>query len=245
MTPRYPGARWYGGTGNGDPCSHEGCSWHQAVTTAGVDNLIGWGQQAKSFHMVVARYGDCGQGADFDEAVNGTKDGNGRMLTVETWDDLLVSTERSPDGSHGANDFPWDDGQRERIVDIGAFLNIELGIPIRRMMNTRERGHAPHRLGVPSPSGSVDVGYGPDRWTKWPGKACCGDERIRQLFGDDLQCGPGSIIFDMQRLADAIRAGRATYLPTGNVDVAAARARYNGGRSAAQWVELFAAAVRG
>src|SRR5690242_21115804 len=88
-TPRYPGARFYGGTNNGNPCNPQGVSWHEAVTTASVGGLIGWGQQDKSFHLAIGRFGDCGQGCDFDQAVNGTKDGNGRMITVETWDDLV------------------------------------------------------------------------------------------------------------------------------------------------------------
>jgi hypothetical protein len=225
MTPRYPGARWIpSGSDRGPNNGPVSFSWHEAVTTAGVDAIAGWVSQGDSCHGFVGRHGDTGQYKDFDRVAYGTLNGNQRgVVTWETWDDLLPATGMSPDGSHGSNDFPWTPEQCERIADIIAWANVELGIPIHFMRTTREPGHAPHRLGVPNFTGRVDIGYGPDQWTTSPGKSCPGDLRVLQLRDAIL---PRAAV-----LADGMRAGRWSTLPTGDVDIAAALAR-NGAPSA-------------
>lgn len=236
MTPRYPGAVWRGPGGNGNGCNPRACSWHEAVTTAET-SVYEWNAGARACHGFVGRYGHAEQYADFDQAVSGVKDDNGSVLTWESWDGLLPATNRSPDGSFGPNDRGWTDEQVERIIDIVAWMVSALGIPARWMDWTNERGHAPHRLGVRNPGGAVRTNTGPASWTKWNGKECPGDKRVVQLR--DV------IIPSAQRLAPLLASGSARPLPPGRVDVAAARARYSGGRSAAQWLRLFAEAVRG
>lgn len=238
MAPKYPGAVWKPTGGNGDPCRPRAASWHEAVTTAEV-SVYGWNQTAAACHGFIGRYGDAEQYVDFYEAVNGVAAGNGEVLTWETWDGLIPATNRSPDGSFGPNDRRWTDEQAERIVDIIAWQVGALGIPARWMESTRERGNAPHRLGVPSAGGAVKINYGPDKWTKWAGKECPGDQRVKQLRDEII---PAAAI-----LAPLLASGRASTLPPGRVNVAAARARYLGGapvgRSAAVWLRLFAAAA--
>jgi hypothetical protein len=164
---------------------------------------------------------------DFDRVAYGVYQGNQRgVITIETWDDLYPQPHNghpggtSWDGSHGPNDYSWTDQQVERIADVIMWMNQALNIPIHFMANTRERGHAPHRLGVPNPTGNVDVGYGPDQWTTHPGKECPGDLRILQLR--DV-CLP--------RAAALVAAG-CTPLPDGPVNLAAACARTGGGNTA-------------
>jgi len=222
MTPRYPGAVWMPvgqdlGANNG-PVSF---SWHEAVTTGSKEAIAGWVNQENSCHGFVAQYGDCAQYKDFDRVAYGVLNGNSKgVCTWETWDDLLPATNRSPDGSHGPNDFPWDAGQCERIADIIAWANHVLGIPIHFMRATNEPGHAPHRLGVPSAGGNVDIGFGPDTWTSHPGKECCGDLRVLQLRDH--------IIPRAAALAAGMRNGSITTLPTGDVDLATALQRGGG-----------------
>lgn len=235
MTPRYPGARWYGIGGNGDPCRPRACSWHEAVTTAGVDRIAGWVQSARACHGFTAEDGDAGQFADFHEAVNGTAAGNGEVLTWENWDGLLVATGRSPDGSFGPNDLDWTPAQFERNADIMAWMVDALGIPLHLMASTRERGHGPHRLGVPQAGGRVKLNYGPDKWTAHPGKECPGDLRILAL---------PAMLARAQVILDGVRAGRWGWLPQGPVDVANLRAGTGDWfttASAADLLRLFAA----
>lgn len=216
---------FYGVGGNGGSCSYEACSWHEAVTTGTVDGLIGWTRTARACHMVIGQGGDVGQACDFHESVNGTAAGNGRMITVETWDGLLPATNRSPDGSFGPNDRAWNAQMAERIADIIAWMSMSkaaggLGIPIRAMNSTRETGHAPHRLGVPSAGGAVKIPYGPDQWTAWPGKECPGDRRVEQIRGP--------ILTRAAELAGGMLAGNWGTLPPGPVDLVAAYKRGGG-----------------
>lgn len=215
---KYPGARWYGIGGNGRPCNPRACSWHEAVTTAGVDGIAGWVSDARACHGFIGQDGDAGQYADFGEAVNGVKDDNGSVLTWETWDGLLPATNRSPDGSFGPNDRPWTPQQAERIADVMAWMVDALGIPLRLMEWTNERGHGPHRLGVRNPDGAVRTNTGPASWTAHDGKQCPGDQRVRQL---------PAIIARAQVIYGAVKAG-AGWLPTGPVNLAAALNRGGG-----------------
>jgi LysM repeat protein len=197
--------------------SHRCMTHHEAVTTAGITGIFGWTSGATACHGFTARYGEAAQYVDFDEIVSGTLDGNGYAITWETWDDLVPATNRSPDDSHGPNDFSWTAQQVERQADIAAWMVDALGIPLHFMGSTREAGHAPHRLGVPNPTGDVDVGYGPDCWTSHAGKQCPGDRRILQLRDKVL---PRAAV-----ILAAVRAGRCGWLPTGDVNMDAALAR--------------------
>lgn len=220
MAPRYPGFTWRGGGGGGSN-SHRACSWHEVVSTA-ESSVKGWNDGANACHGYVGRYGDGEQYAEFDERVAGVKDDNGSVLTIETWDGLLPSTGRSPDGSFGPNDRRWTDEQAERIVDIIAWMSLPntLNIPVRWMNATNERGHAPHRLGVRNPNGKVKTNTGPASWTAHDGKECPGDQRVLQLRDE--------IIPAAQKLAPALLSGACTTLPAGRVDVKFARSRYAG-----------------
>lgn len=221
MTPRYPGAWWMPtGPSREGYNSHRCWTTHEAVTTGGVRAIHGWSSSAKACHGFTAQDGDCGQFVDFDQIVAGTYEGNGYAVTWENWDDLLPSTNRSPDGSHGPNDFPFSAQQVERNADIAAWAVDAIGIPLDWMTNTRQAGHAPHRLGVPNPDGRINVGYGPDQWTTHPGKQCPGDMRIIQLR---------DVILPRARvILAAVRAGRCTWLPPGPVNLVAALARTGG-----------------
>lgn len=226
--PRYPGARWYPGIGgNGGYCSARSTSWHEAVTTAGVDAVSGWASQEHPCHGFTAEDGDAGQWADFHESVNGTYQGNGEVITWENWDGLLVATGRSPDGSFGPNDRKWTAQQFERNADIAAWQVDGLGIPLHNMQNTEEPGHGPHRLGVPDATGNVQLHYGPTQWTMHRGKQCCGDLRILGL--------PAMLARAAVILA-AVRAGRCTWLPTGPVNLTAALART--GTETKDWTDM-------
>lgn len=215
MVARYPGARWIpSGTDQGPNNGPNAFSWHEAVTTA--SSVAGWVETTNSCHGFIAKDGTAEQYKDFDRVAYGTLNGNQRgVVTWETWDDLLPSTNRSPDNSHGPNDFPWSPEQCERIADIIAWASTALNIPIHFMADTRERGHAPHRLGVPNPSGAVYVGFGQDTWTSHPGKQCPGDMRILQLR-DKI-------------LPRARQLVGSTPLPAGPVNLATALARAGGG----------------
>ena len=236
MVPRYPGFIWRGGGGSGFNAA-EGCSWHEVVNIA-EESVKSWNDGADACHGYVGRYGYGEQYADFDKQVAGVKDDNHRILTIESWDGLIPSTNRSPDGSFGPNDRRWDDGQAERIIDIIAWMSLPkpagLGIPVRWMNWTNERGHAPHRLGVRNPNGRVKTNTGPASWTRWNGKECPGDLRVLQLRDEII---PAAAV-----LAPLMRAGRVEPLPPGRVNVGAARARYSNQAAAGWWSSWFPAA---
>lgn len=214
MTPRYPGARWYGIGGQGGSCSHRSMSWHQAVTTGGVDAIAGWTSTARACHGFTAKDGDAGQYAEFSASVAGVYNGNSQVCTWENWDGLLPATNRSPDGTFGPNDRDWTPAQFERNADLMAWAVDGLGIPLHLMANTEEPGHGPHRLGVPQASGNVELHYGPTCWTMHPGKQCPGDLRILAL--------PAMLARAAVILA-GVRAGRFGWLPTGPVDTSTLR----------------------
>lgn len=232
MTPRYPGARFYGQGGNGaGRCTYRSCSWHEAVTTAGVAGIASWNSGAKACHGFTAQDGDAGQFCDFHETVSGVKDGNGEVLTWENYDGLTPATNRSPDGSFGPNDRPFSPQMFERNADIAAWMSIAkseggLGIPLHLMTNTEQPGHGPHRLGVPQAGGKVKLNYGPTQWTVHPGKECPGDMRVQQL---------PSMLERAAVIVAAVKAGRCGWLPQGAVDLKAALART--GSAPADWFD--------
>jgi len=238
MTPRYPGARFYGQGGQGGRCTYRSCSWHEAVTAGGVDAIAGWNSSAGACHGFTGKDGDCGQYVDFHVSVAGVLNGNGQVLTWENWDGLVVSTNRSPDGSFGPNDIGWTPQQFERNADIMAWMVDALGIPLHNMQNTEQPGHGPHRLGVPQASGKVQLNYGPTKWTSHAGKQCPGDERIRQL---------PAMLARAAVIRDGVRAGRFGWLPTGPVDLSRVRGTdgvVKPAVSSAEYLRFFTAALR-
>jgi hypothetical protein len=129
------------------------------------------------------------------------------------------------------NSGSWTPQQCERIADIQAFGDIELGIPLVRLYGTRDRGNGGHCTGIPHRASLVglNVYQGPDVWSVDDHKPCPGDKRIVQLYGPNLDGGEGSIIARAKVIAAGIRAGNWSYLPDGDVDLPSALAR--GGES--------------
>lgn len=198
---------------------------HEAVTTA-EQSVFGWVSSEGSCSWFNGKGGYAEQYIEAGVQAYANSYGNHRSFAMESYDGLHIQQapyrEIGSGGIYGtsAQTGKWDDGQCERIADVTAWLHIEHGIPVRVMQSshTSEHGVGPHRLGVPGwPGGYDDVGG--ERWTSHPGKPCPGDLRIAQIPG---------IVARAQVIADAIQAGRCGYLPTGNVDLAAALARTGG-----------------
>lgn len=227
MVARYSGATWYptnngvGGSNNG-PVS---CSWHGAITNGTGVGIAGWNLSDYSHcHGFVEKAGAAYQYVDFNYYVAGTLDGNYRgVITWETWDGLSPATATYNDVNRGV----WTDQQCERIADIVAFNENELGIPAQRMHSTRSSGNGPHGTGIPNRSSlqGLSVYEGPDRWSVDDHKPCPGDLRIRQLYGPNLDGGAGSILARGRVIAEGVRAGRFGYLPVGDVNLRSALAR--------------------
>lgn len=200
------------------PRKPNACSFHEAVTRA--ESLFGWVQSAKACQAFVGQDGYSEQYMEWDDWANGVKDGNSHVITIETFDGLKISEnpyrETGMGGIYGdsANTGRWDAGQCERLADIAAFLNIEVGISLVMSNRAGNPGFGPHRLGV-EPWRSDIYGAG-ESWTAHNGKPCPGDLRIQQMPG---------IIARAQIIAEAIKSGDATYLPTGKVNLSTALAR--------------------
>jgi hypothetical protein len=139
----------------------------------------------------------------------------------------------------------------ERWADYFAWSYVNLGIPLQRLHGTRDRGVGPHRTGIRNSETHIPGGNvyeGPDSWSSSSTKACCGDQRLLQLYGPNLDGGAGSIIERARVIAAAVQAGRCTWLPQGDVDLASALARTGNqapGFTPVEWLRLFAKALAG
>jgi len=206
-------------------------STHGAITTGGGVAIGGWVSQSNACHGFVERNGAAYQYKDFDRVAYGMLDGNYKGgITWETWDGLRVAVATKRDVNVGNHDRPegtWTDQQCERLADIAAFDQNELGIPAVKMGGTRDRGHGVHGTGIPNRETmqGISVYRGPDRWSTDNTKPCPGDKRIKQYFGPNLDGGDGSILARARVIAAGVRAGRFGYLPVGDVDLRSALAR--------------------
>jgi hypothetical protein len=225
MTPRYPGARWLPSGadqgGNGGPVA---MSWHGAITKGDMNAIAGWVSSANACHGFVERRGACAQYKDFDRVAYGVGSGNQRgVVTWETWDDLSPATASYDDVNRGS----WTGEQCERIADIIAWADHDLGIPIQRMHSTRSAGHGPHGTGISARASlrGISVYEGPDAWSSDSHKPCPGDLRIIQLYGPNLDGGEGSILWRAGVISSAVATGRCGWLPQGAVDLRSALAR--------------------
>lgn len=223
MTPRYPGAYWMpAGEDQGANNGPTTVSFHGAITKAGLDGLRGWVSSSNSCHGAITSRGAAGQFKDFDRIAYGMLEGNKRGgVTWETWDGLNVQTATYDDVNRGADDNPsglWYPEQCERISDIIAWDDVVLGIEARTVQSTRDRAHGMHGHGIANRSSltGTNIYVGPDRWSTDNRKPCPGDKRIAQWAG---------IIVRAQVIAAAVRAGRCTWLPVGDVDLPSALAR--------------------
>jgi hypothetical protein len=178
----------------------------------------------------VERLGGAYQYKDFDRVAYGMLDGNQRGgVTWETWDGLIVAIATKHDVNVGAHQQPsglWNPEQCERLADIAAFDENELGIPAVMMHGTRDRGHGVHGTGIPHRETEMGINLyvGPDRYSTDNTKPCPGDKRILQYLGPNLDGGAGSILERARVIAAHIRAG-GSYLPQGDVDLRSALAR--------------------
>ena len=225
--PRYPGAFWLPtGQNLGYNSGPKSFAWHTAITDA--DSIRGWVQTSDACQGWVGRRGSAEQYKGFDEACYGTLDGNYTgVVTIESWDGLPVATATETD----VNRDPWPVPMCERIADWIAWARPSLGIPIQRLHRTDSRGHGPHRTGISHPTTTLSNGNvyeGSGRWSSSTSKPCCGDKRLVQLYGPNMDGGPGSILSRAQAIDDAVSAGRCGWLPTGDVDLPAALARTGG-----------------
>jgi hypothetical protein len=127
-------------------------------------------------HFGVAGSGRLKQWQDLDFQADANKDGNHRIISIETAD----KGESFPDWS-GSNVPPWTDAQLDVLVGLVGWLCDRYDIPRQLVPDSRRerRGIAYHRFGIPpwkDPAGEL--------WTKLPqgqGKACPGDNRIAQV----------------------------------------------------------------
>lgn len=193
-------------------------SLHIAVTRAET-SVFGWQQSAKACHGFTGKGGYFEQYVSFDRRVAGTLNGNGHVVTLESYDGLQPMSnpyrEIGIGGIYGtsANTGRWDAGQCERTSDILAWQSLTYGLNLRVMNSSRpgETGVGPHRLGVDPWRVS-----GGEVWTAHPGKPCPGDLRIQQIPG---------IVARAIEIAAAVRKGRCGWLPPGLVNLAFALAR--------------------
>jgi len=236
--PRYPGAVWLpAGSNLGYNGGPKALAIHTAITTA--QSVRGWVESSDACQGFVAQRGNCEQYKEFDEAAYGVADGNfNGVITWESWDGLPVATATEED----VNRDPWPAQMCERFADIIAWSDDGLGIPIQRLHRTDSAGSGPHRTGISHPTTNLSNGNvyeGPGRWSSSTSKPCCGDKRLLQLYGPNMDGGDGSILARARVIRDAVRAGQCTWLPPGDVDLASALARGSGAPPA--WWGWFAA----
>lgn len=250
MTPRYPGARWRptnqnsDGTFPGGRGEHAGynngpsfVTFHVAVSDSGGEGIASWNESDYNHcHGYVERFGKAWQYVDFNFYAAGVLDGNYRGgVTWETWDGLNPRTAVPADLNIGY----WTPQQCERLADVAAFDENELGIPSVRMHSTRDCGHGPHATGIPHRVGRavVDLWEGPDHFSTDDSKSCCGNHRIFQMYGPNLDGGAGSILERGRVIAAHVRAG-GSYLPQGDVDLPSALSRGGGEFSILDWISI-------
>jgi hypothetical protein len=133
-------------------------------------------------HFGVRADGRVKQWRDLDLRSQANKQGNPRVISIETAD----TGSPFPDWDHNGSDVPpWTDQQLDAIVDLVGWLCDQFAIPKQLVPDSRpeRRGVAYHRQGIsgnfaPPFTGIVDGG---EVWSGSQGKVCPGDRRIRQL----------------------------------------------------------------
>jgi len=221
MTPRYPGAVWLP-TGDNGPMPHgpDAGSLHEAVSRT--KSIFGWVQSAKACHAYNAQNGYFEQYMDWDRIAYGVSAGNGHVITIESFDGLLIHLnpyrEEGMGGIYGtsADTGRWDPGQCERASDVIAWLNTTLGISMALSTTAGHPGWNGHRIGI-EPWRS-DIYHHGESWTNHNGKPCPGNLRMAQIPG---------ILARAKVIKSAVAAG-AKWLPPGEVNLSAALARGGG-----------------
>jgi hypothetical protein len=228
MTPRYPGAFWLpvSATGKRDrmPNGPDTITYHEAVSP-NPTSVRGWVEGQAACQGYNGKNGRAEQYFDFDEEVAGVAEGNDHCITWESYDGLKPindangyrEVQQDDPAIYGtsANTGVWDPGQCERFADIGAWSLLNLNIPLALLPDSKpgRSGHGPHRLGIDP--WRADGG---ELWTRHPGKPCPGNLRILQIPG---------ILARAKVIAEAVQAGRCSWLPPGEVDLPSALARTN------------------
>lgn len=173
--------------------------------------IAGWTAGARACNGYVDQFGAMQQYCSVWSSVNGTKDGNWRCRTWESWNP-------EGNGSNGGDydSSTWTAEQCERFSDLMAWDNNENGALLQDMRNSLRGSHGcgVHRYGI--------TGYDPWRsvggevWSTSSSKVCPGSARVRQLSG---------IVARAMVIAEAVRSGRCTYLSPGRVNLTSALAR--------------------
>lgn len=224
MADWYPGA-WnvnMGGNGNSISARPPENVFHIAASSWNVDTsdpqnpskgIAGWVSSAKACNTYTDQYGNMQQYCSLFSAVNGTKDGNYRNRTHESW---------NPEGLNGSTDqynsSLWTGEQCERFADFLAWDHLNNGTKIQDMQNSLSSSHGVgvHRYGVDS-AGPYSRVPGGEVWTLSAGKPCPGTARVEQMKN-----------FIIPRAVQLANAG-VSPLPPGRVDLTAALARVGGG----------------
>ncbi len=222
MADWYPGAYRVDQGGNGNSISARPAEniLHIAASAWNVDlsdplngskGIAGWNASASACNGYVDQFGAMQQYCSVWSAVNGTKDGNWRNRTWESWN---PEGNGSNGGDYDASE--WTGEQCERFSDLLAWDHIENGGLLQDMGDSRRSSHGVgvHRYGITGYRPYRDVGG--EVWSGSSSKVCPGSARVRQLPG---------IIGRAQVIAAAVRAGRCGYLPVGRVNLGAALAR--------------------
>lgn len=226
--PNERSAAWYPGSwivsqgGNGGSITARPAEnvFHIAASNWNIDvsdpvngskGIAGWNQGARACNGYIDQYGNMQQYCSVWSSVNGTKDGNWRCRTWESW---------NPEGLTGStfDTSTWTGEQCERFSDILAWDSIENGAILADMADSRRSSHGNgvHRYGITGYNPWQQVGG--EVWSGSSSKVCPGSARVRQLPG---------IIARARVIADAVRGGRCGYLPPGRVNLRDALARTN------------------
>ena len=167
--------------------------------------IAGWNASAAACNGYVDQYGAMQQYCSVYSSVNGTKQGNWRNRTWESW---------NPEGLNGTNaqynSSVWTEEQLWRFADLLAWDHIENGALLQDMQNSLASswGVGVHRYGV-NDAGPKSRVSGGESWTSSDGKPCPGTARVNQV----------PVIIERAKLRVAvIRSGKDAYLPVGRVD---------------------------
>ena len=186
-----------------------------------------WNAGAKACQTYNDEFGNMQQYCSLFDAVSGTKEGNWRNRTHESW---------NPEGLNGSNaqynSSTWTEAQVWRFADFLAWDHIENGALLQDMQNSLHSSHGVgvHRYGVDS-AGPKSRVPGGETWTSSAGKPCPGTARVEQL---------ARIIALALRLVALYKQGAWQWLPPGRVDVARCK-RIAGGELAATGSKTFIA----
>lgn len=221
MADWYPGAYRVDQGGNGNSISARPAEniLHIAASAWNIDisdplngskGIAGWNGSAAACNGYIDQFGAMQQYCSVWAAVNGTKDGNWRNRTWESWN---PEGNGSNGGDYDASE--WTGEQCERFSDLLAWDHIENGGLLQDMGDSRRTSHGVgvHRYGITGYRPYRDVGG--EVWSGSSSKVCPGSARVRQLPG---------IIARAQVIAAHVRAG-GSYLPPGRVNLGAALAR--------------------